>query len=235
MASSRKKKILAGCGTVLLVALVALFVMARPLLFPRKWDVVPITTDARYQDARLLARAMQLPVARRYASQLVYQPNPSFCGPTTVANVLRSFGHDAATPQAMIEGTSLCRFGICLGGISLDELQALMSQRTCSSVDLLRDLSLPAFREQLRHTNEEGIRYTINFDRGPLFGRSGGHHSPIGGYLEDEDLVLVLDVNDKYHPWLVRSERLFAAMNTVDGSSGKRRGLLRISHDGCRR
>jgi hypothetical protein len=56
----------------------------------------------------------------------------------------------------------------------------------------------------------------------------GGHHSPIAGYLADQDLVLVLDVNRKYGPWLVQSARLYDAMNTVDTGSGKKRGLLLI-------
>ena len=44
----------------------------------------------------------------------------------------------------------------------------------------------------------------------------------------DEDLVLVLDVNKKYGPWLVKSERLYEAMNTVDTGTQKKRGLLLI-------
>jgi hypothetical protein len=36
----------------------------------------------------------------------------------------------------------------------------------------------------------------------------------------------VLDVNEKFKPWLVKSERLFKAIDTAD--SGKKRGLLRI-------
>ena len=51
-----------------------------------------------------------------------------------------------------------------------------------------------------------------------------GHHSPIGGYLEAEDLVFILDVNPEYQPWLVERKRLFEAVNTLDGN--KRRGLL---------
>ena len=53
-----------------------------------------------------------------------------------------------------------------------------------------------------------------------------GHHSPIGGYLEAEDLVLVLDVNEEFKPWLVERSRLYDAMNTVAGD--KKRALLRI-------
>ena len=69
----------------------------------------------------------------------------------------------------------------------------------------------------------------INFHRRPLFGAGGGHHSPIGGYLEPEDLVFVLDVNERFGPWLVSSDRLFEAMDSVDSSSGMKRGLLRMT------
>ena len=48
----------------------------------------------------------------------------------------------------------------------------------------------------------------------------------IGGYLESEDLVFVLDVNQQYRPWLVERVRLFSAMNTFDGNA--KRGLLLI-------
>ena len=40
--------------------------------------------------------------------------------------------------------------------------------------------------------------------------------------------VLVLDVNKKYGPWLVKSDRLYEAMNTVDATAQKKRGLLLI-------
>lgn len=40
--------------------------------------------------------------------------------------------------------------------------------------------------------------------------------------------MLVLDVNEDFGPWLVPSERLHAAMRTVDGSTDAERGLLRI-------
>jgi hypothetical protein len=95
-------------------------------------------------------------------------------------------------------------------------------------VTVLRDLDLAGFRQQLRHVNDPARRYVINFSRGPLYGTGGGHHSPIAGYLDQEDLVLVLDVNQKYGPWLVKPERLYEAMNTIDNIAQKKRGLLLI-------
>ena len=52
-------------------------------------------------------------------------------------------------------------------------------------------------------------------------------HSPLGGYLEDDDLAFVLDVNSGFGPWLVSAERLFEAVNTSDWV-GPGRGLARF-------
>jgi hypothetical protein len=78
----------------------------------------------------------------------------------------------------------------------------------------------------MRQANDPNRRYIINFSREQIFGAGVGHHSPIGGYLESEDLVFVLDVNRHYQPWLIERTRLFSAMNTFDGKS--KRGLLLI-------
>ena len=108
----------------------------------------------------------------------------------------------------------------------MDDLAEVTRHATGRKVTLLRDLSQQQFREELRHVNDLGRRYIVNFQRAPLFAQGGGHHSPIAGYLEAEDLVLVLDVNEKFKPWLVKADRLFKAVDTADGD--KKRGLLRI-------
>jgi hypothetical protein len=40
-------------------------------------------------------------------------------------------------------------------------------------------------------------------------------------------------LNEKYRPWLAKSERLYQAMDTVDRSAGKKRGLLLIEERVC--
>src|SRR4029453_5845119 len=102
------------------------------------------------------------------------------------------------------------------------------SARTNKSrkVSVLRDLNEDQFREHMRRSNDPGRRYVVNFSREQIFGAGVGHHSPIGGYLEDYDLVFFLDVNSDYQPGLVERKRLFAAVDTLDGD--KKRGLILI-------
>jgi hypothetical protein len=103
---------------------------------------------------------------------------------------------------------------------------SLARLHTKRKVTVLRDLTPEQFQEHLRHSNDPGRRYIINFTRVPIFGAGVGHHSPIGGYLDDRDLVFVLDVNRDFQPWLIERSRLFQAMDTFDGD--KKRGLLLI-------
>ncbi|HEY3180175.1 MAG TPA: phytochelatin synthase family protein [Casimicrobiaceae bacterium] len=202
-----------------------------PLLWGDHTDyshVVSIKDAREYQDAVLLENAWALPVAAVYRANMVFQRNTSVCGPTSIVNVLRSL-HQPSDEATILEGTGISTvMGYLPGGVTLDELATIAERKVGRKVAVLRDLDLAGFREHLRFANDTSRRYVINFTRGPLFGMGGGHHSPIAGYLINEDLVFVLDVNEKYGPWLVRSQRLFEAMNTVDRAAQKKRGLLLI-------
>jgi Phytochelatin synthase len=190
--------------------------------------VVSIKETHDYQDPALLKKAWTLPVAADYQADIDFQRNASVCGPTSLVNVLHSL-KQPGNQESILQGTN---FSTVLGylpqGLTLDQLADIARQKLQRKVTVLRDLDLAAFREQLSHVNDPARRYVINFSRGPLFGTGHGHHSPIAGYLGQEDLVLILDVNEKYGPWLVKSERLFEAMNSVDTTAQKKRGLLLI-------
>ncbi len=174
----------------------------------------------------LVERAWRLPVAATFNRQLSWQSNGSRCGPAAVANAYRSLGEAASTEGKVLVGTGRCWTGVCIMGLTLDELADVARANTKRKITLLRDLSEEQFREHLRRSNDPGRRYIVNFNRERIFGAGGGHHSPIGGYLENEDLVFILDVNSDFQPWLVERTRLFAAVNTLDGD--KKRGLLLI-------
>jgi hypothetical protein len=158
-------------------------------------------------------------VAQRY-TPLLSQGFTSICGPTSVANVLRSLGVPA-------EKNPLRGFGV--RAMSLDQLARESAEvvPTPWAVRTVRPPSVEALRAELRAGNDLRRRLVANFSRAPLFGGGGGHHSPLGGYLEAEDLAFVLDVNAGYGPWLVPTERLFEAMaTTADWATGKTRGLV---------
>lgn len=188
-----------------------------------------IKTDPRYQDPALLQTAWALPVAKTYRESFEYQVNPMFCGPATAVNVLKSLGIKNFQQSNVFNSSSITYFKALAMGLTLDEMATLLHDTSGWKVTALHDLTLAQFREHLKRSNDPALRYTINFHRKPLWGYSAGHHSPIGGYLEKEDLVFVLDVYDPFKPFLVSSERLFEAMNTVDDESHKTRGLLLLS------
>lgn len=213
-------------GLLVFFAIGGTVAMLRPRPPP---GFVSVRASPTFQDPALLGRAWALPVAAHFANPLLSQSNPSSCGPTSVANVLRSVSVSSTADEVAAHGTG-CVAGICFGGLTLDGLaQASASVLPVGwKLTVLRPATLGAFRDELRHANDVSRRYVVNFTRFPLFGTGGGHHSPIGGYFEKEDLVFVLDVNSSYGPWLVPTARLFEAMNTVDSSSGQPRGLLRF-------
>ena len=182
-----------------------------------------------YQNEALLARAWALPVARLYGPQgYLFQQNPSVCGPTSVADVLRSEGV-AADPAAVLNRSGALQvFGILPFGLTLDEEAALLERETGKPVQKLREFSVETFRAEMAKSNDPSRRIVVNFTRTPLFGRGHGHFSPVLGYLPAEDLVFVGDVNANYRPWLVPTTRLFDAQNTIDSSSHAKRGVLEV-------
>ena len=173
-----------------------------------------------------IEKAWKLPAATSFKKDVTWQSNPSMCGPASVANALRSLGEAAVSENAVLTGTGRCWSGFCFMGLTLDELAEITRSKTKRTVTVLQDLTADQFQRHLRLANEPGRRYIINFSRKEIFEAGAGHHSPVGGYLEAEDMVFVLDVNRDFRPWLVERARLFAAMDTLDGK--QKRGLLLI-------
>jgi hypothetical protein len=211
-------------AAIVLAAVIAVpvaILLTRPTVSPEAIQSSVIRTPA------LIEKAWALPVAATFARELTWQSNPSKCGPASLANIFKSLGEDSTDESKVLDGTGQCwLFGFCPIGLTLDEVAAVARTKTHRQVTVLRDLTPEQFREHLRQSNDPRNRYLINFNRKLIFGDGAGHHSPIGGYLEAEDLVFVLDVNQDFKPWLVERARLFAAMNTMDGD--KTRGLLLI-------
>jgi phytochelatin synthase len=198
----------------------AYFVTTRPSVPPEAIQ------DSVIHRPALIDRAWLLPVATTFKTEIAWQLNSSRCGPASVANAFRSLGEQQATEAEVLQGTGRCWTGFCFLGLTLDELADVARTKTRRKITVLRNLTEEEFREHMKRSNDPGRRYIINFTREKIFGAGVGHFSPIGGYLEAEDLVFVLDVNEHYKPWLIQRQRLFAAMDTLDGN--KKRGLLLI-------
>jgi hypothetical protein len=198
------------------------------------WIVVPAKISQHAiqssvtRTTELIDKAWKLPVAAAYGPNITWQSNGSRCGPASIANALRSLGEEETTEAEVLDGTGMCWTGFCIIGLTLDELAEVTRTHTERKVSVLRNLTAEEFREHMKQANDPGRRYIVNFTREKIFGAGAGHHSPIGGYLEAEDLVLVLDVNAAFKPWLIERERLFSAMDTIDGDGDKKRGLLLI-------
>jgi len=218
-------------AALLLAAGLAGYQLAPLLLEPNAYaDVASIERESEYQNADLLRAAWSSPVAARFASvPYEFQHNQSVCGPTSVADVLHSLGEPLSQEQVLANSPYRTWFGYLLGGLTLDQEAELMKSRTGRRVEILRDLTLDQFRARMREVNDPARRYVVNFHRGPLFGRGHGHFSPLVAYLPDRDLVLVGDVNAAYRPFLVPTDRLWQAADTVDSATGRKRGLIEVA------
>jgi hypothetical protein len=212
--------------------LIAGAVVAIGLLFGAAWLALPprVSPEAIAASVtrtpELIDRAWKLPAAAAIGADIDWQSNGSLCGPASLANVFRSLGEEETSEDAVLDGTGKCWIGICWDGLTLDELAEVARTKTERKVTVLRDLTAEEFRDEMRRSNDPDRRIVVNFARKPIFGAGVGHHSPIGGYLEAEDMVFVLDVNEDFRPWLIERERLFRAMDTLDGDT--KRGLLVI-------
>ena len=103
--------------------------------------------------------------------------------------------------------------------------------------------SIEQFREALRQLSHptQPARIMAIYHRSPLFFCSGDrsvkskvacfpmvHWSPVVAYLEEEDLVLVMDVNSHYGPrgYLLPTKRFYDSVNTRDIFNGNFHGLI---------
>ena len=176
-----------------------------------------------------LEKALATPVARRYLRDFRTQETFSSCGPASVLNVLVSLDAPTSDESALFEGKPWQRLRMRLLGMSLDDLAALLAEQHIGRVEVLRDLPYEAFLTTLSLCNDLANRCIVNFDRGPIFGVSVGHFSPIAGYAPNADLVTLLDVTPGFGPALVPSQLLYTAVQTKDSETGRSRGLLILS------
>lgn len=90
---------------------------------------------------------------------------------------------------------------------------------------------LSAFRAALRAAvrNRAGAFLVASYSRKSLGQTGDGHFSPLAGYHEGTDQVLVLDVaRFKYPPHWIQVETLYQAMQKADPDTGRPRGYTMV-------
>lgn len=116
----------------------------------------------------LVERAWHLPVAATFQRHVDWLSRLSL-RPAAVANEYRSLGEAAGTEGKVLADTWSCWTGVCIMGLTLDELAKVAQSHTTRKVTVLRDLGETQFLEHLRRSNDPGRRYILNFDRAQIW------------------------------------------------------------------
>jgi hypothetical protein len=115
--------------------------------------------------------------------------------------------------------------------MTLAELAALLSSHGVKAEAIHGDqLSLEQFRGLLRaNLSQPGDRLLANYNRPSLGQAGGGHIAPLAAFHAASDRVLILDVARYRYPsvWVPVAD-LWAAIRTIDSTSGRSRGLVTI-------
>lgn len=144
--------------------------------------------------------------------------------------------------QPFVQAQQVARQGMTLSQLH-GLVQAVLPQRPESQGQVLagrgsgrvaryygNNLSLEQFRLLLRRNlANPADRLLVNYDRRLVDQQGGGHIAPLSAYEPHSDRVLILDVARYRYPavW-VETSKLWAAIRSVDSTSGLSRGLLWI-------
>ena len=172
----------------------------------------------------------------RLAEQFHTQADPAFCGLGSLVVALNALQID---PGRLWKGPwrwfAEDLLDCCVPlpevrerGLDLDEL-ACLARCNGAEVELRRadSADLEALRAAIAVAARGETVVIASYDRAALGQTGSGHFSPVGGYHQGRDLVLVLDVaRFKYPPHWVSAERLWQAMQPVDPATGRSRGWL---------
>ncbi|GAA5868784.1 hypothetical protein JCM8547_005379 [Rhodosporidiobolus lusitaniae] len=133
---------------------------------------------------------------------------------------------DCARPLELVaqSGISLAEF-TCLA--RCNGLTARVTSPLLDSKPEERDEAIQRFREDVRSAARGKGAIAISYSRKTLGQTGDGHFSPIGGYCEAEDKVLLLDVaRFKYPAYWLPIELAWDSMLPLDKATGLPRGYV---------
>ena len=206
--------------------------------------LIPFSSD---EGRALFSQALEAGTLESFfplVEQFHTQTDPAFCGLGSLVMALNALGID---PQRVWRGpwrwfseelldccTSLDQ--VRQRGLSLDEVACLAR---CNGADVSLARAEAADASMFRTAVQRAVRsrdsvLIVSYARALLEQTGGGHFSPVGGYHEQRDLVLVLDVaRFKYPPHWVPLEALYRATCESDPATGRSRGWLLATKRGA--
>ncbi len=174
------------------------------------------------------------------AEQHHTQADPAFCGLASLVVALNALAID---PGRLWKGPwrwfSEEQLDCCVPlpqvqaqGLTIDELACLATCNGASArLERAESSSVQALRNAVAESSRAGASPVLiaSYSRRLLGQTGGGHFSPLAGYHEAQDRVLILDVaRFKYSPHWVRIDDLFRAMLDVDAVTSRSRGWLEL-------
>ena len=206
-----------------------------------------IYLDRNYKRFEVLEKASTLStscpgITTLYLKRMEYQRREGFCCPTTARNLIRSLRSlELDGNEGMLEGKLP---PLISGARTALQLKQLLDDFTDSNLFktsvVYGDEGYRTFLDTIKLSNSSSHRLAINFLRGALFGVSsswphswllaglGGHFSNVLGYIEEDNLVVIFDVNHEYGVFVVDAHRLYESVNSPDisFSAVKSRALI---------
>ena len=174
-----------------------------------------------------------LPYAKDFAPLVrSFRPQTyrSFCGPASLATVLRAYGNKGAD-QTTVFPSWKSKLKAFYNGMTLAELDELARTDGLRTQLVYADtLTLEQFRERLKsNLAHEGDFILVNYDRRVLKQTGAGHISPVAAYDGAHDAFLVLDEASYHYPFTwIPAPMLYDAVHTTD-SPNRFRGVLFIT------
>ncbi|XP_010457419.1 PREDICTED: glutathione gamma-glutamylcysteinyltransferase 2 [Camelina sativa] len=217
--------------------------MSMVSLYRRSLTSPPAIDFASVEGKQIFNEALQKGTMEGFFRLISYfqtQSEPAFCGLASLSMVLNALSIDPGRKwkgpwrwfdESMLEccepleivkdkGISFGKV-VCLAHSSGAKVEAFRTNQ--STIDDFRKLVVKC-------STSDNCHMISTYHRELLKQTGTGHFSPIGGYNAERDMALILDVaRFKYPPHWVPLKLLWDAMDSIDQSTGRRRGFMLIS------
>mmetsp|Transcript_24324 Transcript_24324/g.38171 ORF Transcript_24324/g.38171 Transcript_24324/m.38171 type:complete len:453 (-) Transcript_24324:551-1909(-) len=208
-----------------------------------------LTSFSSVEGKEIFASAMSTGGTSAFFSlieQLQTQPEPAYCGLTTLVIILNALAVDPRRswkgPWRWYEESMLnCCIDLDIAKKTGITFSTFVCLAKCQGLDVHAvhgsDSTVEQFRQVVKqmctHQKLPSSFLVISYTRKVLGQTGTGHFSPIGAYDEATDNILILDTaRFKYGPHWVPLELVFDALIPEDPDTGKSRGYAVLSYDG---